>query len=206
MIINGRRDSASREKLEQLLVDVEGEFNWGLAQISGLEQLEIFESENINCPEFTNCSMDAEEWVNKGLLVYGRNLYHTQGRDIVGPAHRKFIDKDYYVQVIPIADEWRIHVFNGQCIARGLKVQVGPPILKLPLRNRRNGWNMVHCAEPPKGVRTLAKRMVEALGYLYGACDIIVDPAGCQWALEVNTRPGLDDYTAAAYAKAIRNY
>lgn len=77
------------------------------------------------------------------------------------------------------------------------------------IRNRRTGWVLDHTVEPPKGVRAAAKLAVEHVGYLFGAVDLLA----CHsfggpmiTVLEVNTAPGMDNYTAGQYAKAIRQY
>ena len=200
------RSSKSADILRCLLSDHSGEFQWGLPKKNGIEQLQLFKDYNIKCPEFTINLLEAYNWLDQGYFVYGRNLYHTQGKDIVTYNSRKFFRKDFWVKVIPIESEWRIHIFNGKCIARGLKVQTSPPTKSLPIRVRQNGWTLTHKIEPPKGIRTFAKQMVQAVDYLYGACDIVIDSEGTFWALEVNTRPGLDTYTAKSYMQAILKY
>jgi hypothetical protein len=186
----------------------------GMRRLDGLQQLKAFASNGLNTPEFTTDVYTAMTWVREGYLVFGRKLYHTQGKDIVGPgrrAPRRFLrrwrESEFWVKVIPnVEQEWRMHIFNGKSIARGLKVQTGPTRRKMPVRNRKNGWTMVHNIKPPDEVREAAKKAVAAVGYLFGAVDLLLDRDGKVWVLEVNSAPGLDDYTAEAYADAISNY
>lgn len=93
-------------------------------------------------------------------------------------------------------------------IGRGKKVWVGegePQGLAKFVRSRRNGWHLEHKSEPPKGVRTAAKTAVKALGYDFGAVDLLVREGGEVVVLEVNSAPALrDDYTWTAYTNAIR--
>lgn len=121
-------------------------------------------------------------------------------------------ERDFWVRQIPdIQQEWRITVFDGQSIARGLKVhepttvETGSIVVRrgLPVRNRLTGWRMRHDVKPPEKVREVAKKAVQALGYLYGAVDLAVTGDGKVWVLEVNTAQGLDDYTAGQFAKAL---
>jgi len=168
------------------------------------EQLQAFKDARVACPEFTTDLRIAKQWVKEGHLVFGRRLEHTQGNDIVGPRHPAWARRQFWVKVIrDVADEWRVHVFNGRSIARGHKVQTSPPHRRMPVRNRKNGWTMEHKTDPPETVREAAKAAVKACGYDFGAVDLMVDQAGKVYVLEVNRAPGLDDYTASKYAEAI---
>lgn len=94
-------------------------------------------------------------------------------------------------------------MFLGHSIARGLKFQAEPPWRKLPVRSRSNGWRLRHDVAPPEGLRDLAKKAVEAVGYDFGAVDLLVQEDGTQTVLEINRAAGCDNYTASAYAQAI---
>lgn len=198
MVENHRRE----DKLISWGATVPGALNGG-PRLNAVEQLRRFHEHNIAHPEFTTSLPTAMQWVAEGGLVFGRKFIHTEGRDIIGPRHPRWIRSEYWVKVIPnVAQEWRIHVFQGRSIARGLKVQTGVTRRRMPVRNRANGWTMVHDVEPPRGLRTLAKKAVAACGYDFGAVDILVGEDGAAWVLEVNRAPGLDQSTATAYVKA----
>lgn len=203
-------------------------FRWGQGTKDGVAQLQLFKENNLPCPEFTLRLEMAKLWLTQ-TEVWGRLRNHSKGRDIQPPTkiitsrwggqqlvrdNPKFELCDYWVKVVPnIQEEWRIQVFDGQSIARGLKVlgEVERPgnrvhKLGLPIRNRLTGWVMRHDIEPPKGLRTLAKQAVEALGYLYGAVDLAITTEGEMVLFEVNSLPGLSEYTASAYATAISEW
>lgn len=176
----------------------------GCAKVNGLLQLQRFANAGLNAPETTIELNVAVGWLRDGHDVWGRKLYHTHGKDIVGFRHPQWHEREFWVKVVPnVLYEWRLHVFLGRCIARGIKWQTSPPWRKLAVRNRSNGWTMRHDIKPPDGLRDVAKKAVAAVGYDFGAVDLLVQDDGTQWVLEVNKAPGMDDYTANAYAKAI---
>lgn len=234
----------SIELLASKLIGAEGELLvcWGAAGVPGalnskpclsaVEQLRVFREAGLLIPDYTKVLAEARQWIGEGELVFGRTLYHTRGRDIVGPRSWRWPYREYWVKVVrePL-EEWRVHVFGGRSIARGVKVLTGTPWRKMPVRNRGNGWTMRHDIEPLEGLRSAAKGAVEACGYDFGAVDLLVKQVGCicgtsqypvgslnersshgdgcapeyrYYVLEVNKRPGLDDYTAGKYAEAIR--
>lgn len=210
------KEGRSKRLLQMLVAELQGVpdriISWGAEwdgaingcpRLDAVEQLRRFKDNGINAPDYTTDVLRAREWVDLGSLVFGRRRVHTEGRDIIGPTHPQWRHREYWVKVIPnVAQEWRVHVFQGRSIARGLKVQTGPQWRKMPVRNRANGWTMVHDQKPPKGLRTLARQAVAAVGYDFGAVDLLVCEDGTQWVLEINKAPGLDLSSAAAYVKA----
>lgn len=118
-----------------------------------------------------------------------------------------WLNRDFWVKIIPsnlIIAEWRVHIFQGRSIAKGLKVQTGPTIRRQPVRNRANGWTLDHTAELPINVREAARRAVAAVGYNFGAVDLFEMNDGDPIVLEVNSAPALlSEYTLNAYTNAI---
>jgi hypothetical protein len=186
-------------------------FRWGAARrLNALEQLTAMREAGLLVPDHTTDIREAWGWVKEGALVFGRKLYHSQGRDIVGPGPRadrpirRWRESEWWSKVVPdVVEEWRIHVFDGKSIARGKKVQTGPSIRKQLVRNRANGWSMIHTERPSDALREAAKGAVNACGYEYGGVDLFVRGDGSVGVFEVNTAVGLDDYTASAYARAV---
>jgi hypothetical protein len=202
-----------------------GRFVFGVRGISNLEQLRRFASNGVPCPEFTDDINIAYDWVFDLRTVYGRKAEHTKGKDIVIASHKwtavppsvgghpgsrpmfripdTWYERDYWTKLVPnVLEEWRIHVFDGKSIARGLKVNEHGGDLGL-IRNRGAGYIMRHAVDPPKGLRTLAKNAVAACGYTYGAVDLLVTAEG-SFVLEVNSAPAMDNYTRGKYVAAIR--
>jgi hypothetical protein len=180
---------------------------------NAVEQLLSFSAAGLLCPEPTVELAVAQDWVRAGAMVFGRRLRHSQGRDIQLPGRlaprrwrRAWLASEFWCQVLPIADEWRFHIFLGRSIARGHKVQTGPARRVAPVRNRANGWTMRHGDTPPEGLRSVAKAAIEAVGYDFGAVDTFVLASGEHGVLEVNSAPGMDDHTASRYAAAIARW
>lgn len=192
----------------------------GMPRVNGLEQLVRFGNVGLLRPEYTIDVHQAITWVREGHQVFGRRLLHTMGQDITGPGPKAperflkaWLDREFWVKVIPdVLEEWRLHIFQGKCIARGLKWQAHPPNRKQPVRNRQNGWLIRHDIDPPKGLRPIAKRAVESLGYDFAAVDLLVTQKNDlgevseAYVLEANKSPGSDPYTAHAYASAISRW
>ena len=189
-----------------------GTFTLGGAKILATEQLRRFAEAGLVVPEWTTDFNLAWEWVGGGDTVYGRREEHSQGKDIVvyklphgfgGARNRyRFHHRDWWCKFVPSIAEWRIHVFDGRCIARGKKVFTGTPPPG-DIRSRRLGWTMVHTLEPSEAVRRAGKAAIAALGYSYGAVDILETVQG-PVVLEANLLPAMDAYTATAYVNAIR--
>src|SRR2546428_1471378 len=192
-----------------------GSFQFGVSHCNKLEQLRRMGLANVKSVPFTedfnevyqHCfpfhaarELPPEIWL-------GRKVNHTKGRDIKLPNSRWWRTRDFWTKYIPSVAEWRIHVFGGLSIARGEKIYVGAddmPATEIMIRARANDYRMDHHHEPPRGMRKLAKAAVAAVQEPYGAVDILVGADNQMYVLEVNVAPAMDDYTRAAYVKAIR--
>jgi hypothetical protein len=199
-----------KEKLEPLLGEVQGNFAYHPKPVNGLSQLCRFRKRGIPCPDFTTDVEVAKTWVKAGHEVFGRDKKHEKGLDIVDEHSPTWANKDFWSKVIPVAREYRVHIFDDEHIQQGLKV-LDPTAQKtrtdgLPIRNTATGWRYEHSFKPPNHSVDLAKRAVGELGYLWGAVDILEDASGTCYILEVNTAPGMSDTTARAYADAIKRH
>lgn len=196
-----------KEKLERLLSGVPGEFKHHPIPVSGFDQLRRFKEHGIACPDFTIDLKVAREWVAAGHNVFGRNKTHEKGHDIVGQGSLAWAGKEFWSKVIPVKEEYRVHIFDGEHIQQALKCFDPKAVKKrtddLPICNTETGYRYNHSFKPPDSAVRLAKRAVQLLGYLWGAVDFLEDGGGNCYVLEVNTAPGMDDTTASAYASAI---
>lgn len=201
----------------------------GVPRVNALDQLTNMEQSGILVPTWTADPNLAKDWVRGGALVWGRFLEHTQGNDIIGPGYRPrrmvqrlfvgkekperwnehWLARDWWVKVVDpadIVDEWRVHIFMGRSICVGKKVQTGQPTRKQLVRSRRNGWTLDFSATMPAGhpARESARKAVEAVGYHFGAVDILELRDGSAMVLEVNSAPALGSpQTINAYTQAV---
>lgn len=191
-------------RLREALANVpeNGTFQFGVSHCNKLEQLQRMRAAHVRCVPFDDTIPDMAE----GEIWLGRRIHHTQGRDILLPDKKFWRTRDYWTKYIPSTAEWRIHVFDGNSIARGMKVFHGDQQepTEFVIRSRARDYVMTHNVDPPRGVRQLAKAAVQAIGESFGAVDILIGQDGLQYVLEVNTAPAMDDYTLRAYVKAIR--
>jgi hypothetical protein len=217
-MLHGPRSFPTVTLLRNMLREVpeQGMFTMGGTKVLATEQLRLFQEAGLQVPEFTTNRYQANAWVINGFTVLGRKENHTQGRDIIiATGHqnqgtkqrRRWQARQWWCKFVPSTGEWRIHVFDGRTIARAKKEPGpgSPGMTQVPIRSRRNGWLYRHDLEPSEALRTAARGAVAALGYPYGAVDLLETPDG-PVVLEVNRLPAMDNYTATAYVNAIRRH
>jgi len=116
-------------------------------------------------------------------------------------------ERDYFVEYIPTAREYRVHVAFGECIKISEKV-AGPDGTPCPwIRNTGSGYTF---RNPRTRLGSLGQAAaidaVRALGLDFGAVDLIVGDDANTYVLEVNTAPACTTpSTAIAYAEAFQN-
>ena len=167
------------------------------------EELRRLAEAGVPVPEVTDADLPEAE----RALWLGRSRNHYAGLDLLrGVRHPSF-----YVRRLNLVDEFRVHVFDGKCICVGRKVPSDEPSAYRSdwIRSRVAGWRIAfddeaRAAAEGRAIRTRSKAAVAALGYNFGAVDVGVEDTGRTVVLEVNSAPGLSDYTAAKYAEAIR--
>lgn len=202
-----------------------GTYQMGGPPTDSITQLTRFRDAGLQVPSFTTCLTAAMEWVASGSTVFGRKLLHTRGNDIclpgilrdtpTRPYNLRWMRSDWWSKYIAPTEEWRVHIFDDQTIARGRKIHTGPSWRVAPVRNTGNGWTFDFSTPPPKGLRSAARQAVAALGYPAGAVDILqvsptapggdIPPTNEFYVLEVNRIPALTcPYTLGAWVGAIR--
>lgn len=132
-----------------------------------------------------------------------RTSFHQQGRDFTSPPTHP----DFWVQRIPLEDEWRLHFFrtrkgNMKLLRSGIKL---PKTLKAHpwVKSHRLGWKISYIGGAPASLVEVGRRAVEALQLDFGAVDVALTPTRQPIVLEVNTCPGLDSGTLLKYVDAI---
>jgi len=178
--------------------------------LNKVQQFNAFTQQQVSCPRYATSVGDARTIECKTL--FARTLINaTNGRGIVEfeVSAEQYPTAPLYTEYIPKKAEYRFHVFGGQVIdvQEKRKRRDFQDERNTRVRNMHNGY--VYCRDglnPPDGAADLAVRAVAALGYQYGAVDIIYNEKRNQsYVLEVNSRPGLMGATLEKYADAIIN-
>lgn len=161
------------------------------------QELVSLREAKVQCIPFSRSAADLR------APILGRKYHHTRGRDIfvygVRPLLRGDRLSDYYTQLVPKRNEYRVWAFRGKAIATYEK------ILAYPARNGRRGrslevWNwangyayeFIHPDDASGELKTLGAKAIEALDLDFGAADIILGTDGKYYVLEVNTAPGVE--------------
>ena len=140
---------------------------------------------------------------------------HVGGDDLLVKLKRC----DYFVQKLDIVKEFRIHSFDGRSIRAGEKhpregfTPVATAAEWKPnaglvhpwVRSFDGGWRIVYDGfQSTAPMRTLAHNAVKALGLTFGAVDIGQLSNNKLVVLEVNSAPGIEGGTLAAYVRAFQ--
>lgn len=150
----------------------------------------------------------SEDWreLPQDRVRFGRSRTGSGGNGIhvYLPGQECLPVHNLYTEYVPNDREYRIHIFNGNCI------RVQKKILRYPerqtedfLRNTSNGY----CFEAPRLHLThdrirAASQAVAALGLNFGAVDLVVGQDNQPYVLEVNTAPACSPLTARKYVDA----
>lgn len=159
------------------------------------KELQALSAAHVPCPQSILGMPGAAGWL-------ARRLHHHEANDLLAGLEVG----DYYVKYVETVREFRVHSFRGVSIRAGLKV----PRTDNPhprFRSWRAGWKLSYGADCQavltQAIRDLAHKAVAALQYDFGAVDIGIDTAGKPFVFEVNSAPGLEGGTIAAYGRRI---
>ncbi len=174
-----------------------------------LTQLNSFNTNAVNCPDFTTDRDVAAVWIGEGSTVMCRTLLRaSEGRGIVvAETVEQLVPARLYTKYVPKKQEFRVHILDGQVIDVQMKRKRKgfEDARNTKIRNLANGY--VFCRDglvEPDGLRELAVKACEALAYRLGAVDIAHNVKKEQLVvLEVNANPGMQGSTLENYANAI---
>lgn len=133
--------------------------------------------------------------------IFGRKFHHTRGNDIftyqVKPLLKGDHLSDYYTQVVPKQNEFRVWVFRDKFLAAYEKT------LEYPARYGRRGrnkevWNwangfaykFIQPETVSKALKDISINAISALDLDFGGVDVILGADRRFYILEVNTAPG----------------
>jgi glutathione synthase/RimK-type ligase-like ATP-grasp enzyme len=166
---------------------------------------------NIPTPDWTTSKETAQQWINEGKIVFGRELLtgHSGQGIVLMQNSMPNIPCPLYTKYTKCKEEYRVHVINNQVIDFVMKkkrngVQANPHI-----RSHNYGWIFARGEVTlPDKVKEAAIGAIQALGLDFGAIDIgynvYKDKA---FVYEVNTAPGLESTTLNIYIQEFKeNY
>lgn len=121
----------------------------------------------------------------------------------------------HFMEFIANAREFRVHVAFGKSIKLTEKQDTASGRTGNIVRSHANGWHQMP-AQPNAhkvSLRRHAKAAVDALGFDFGAVDILMrnapmpnEPAAEFWVLEVNTAPALTDTTSDTLSRYVQAF
>jgi hypothetical protein len=137
---------------------------------------------------------------NVHFPLLARKRHHRAGRDIMPVFQaseipwRKAAGADFFIEYIPIEEEYRVWVFRNRHKGTYQKKMVRPAEYKKIGRNFKNGFafELVQSENVPRGAVDLAVASLKALSLDFGAVDILKGLDGRYYFLEVNTAPGVE--------------
>ena len=144
------------------------------------------------------CNGPGEQWIV-------RQFQHAQGRDILTA------DDVFLVEYIPKRREVRLDMYRHGDNYLAFRLHV-----KQPRDPREVVWNRANCEWHTYGRRDIrsqlrsdiplntAKFALQALGYDFGAVDLVQDGDNVWYVLEVNSAPRLGEVGVRQYARRIR--
>lgn len=177
-----------------------------------LTQLTRFREHGVSCPDFTTDRNVAAQWLRDGTTVVCRTLLRgSEGRGIVvAERDDQLVGAPLYTKYLKKKKEFRVHVLNGEVIdvQEKRKRKEFTDERDTRIRNTANGY--VFCRDgltEPAGLRDLALRAVQALGYSLGAVDVVYNERDNRCSvLEVNSTPGMEGTTLQSYANKIAEW
>lgn len=192
----------------QLLKNPKRVLNNFEAVLSASNKLKAFErfSENeIPVPRWTNDKVRAAEWEHT-LFARTKLSGHSGDGIIVVAKGEEVPDAPLYTYYIFKEREYRVHVVGDQVVDTQRKVRdMDREVKSWKIRSHDNGFMFIRNNVLVDKTRDeIAVKACNALKLDFGAVDIIQDPEGNYYVLEINTAPGLEGQTVQNYATAFR--
>ncbi len=174
--------------------------------IDKVEQFRRFTEAGVACPKHCRNPDGVGDFTFKRVVA--RTLTNSsEGRGIVVfPKGETPPPAPLYVEYIPKKKEFRVHVWNNEVFhVVEKRKKRGVDEREAYVRNTANGY--VFCQQDvvePDDLRPVALAAVRSLGRTQGAVDVIWNEKQNKcFALEVNSRPGMEGTTVDKYADAI---
>lgn len=172
------------------------------------KQFELFAANEVTVPLWTTEQAVASTW--DGQVCCRTLINSSQGKGLVITESAEVVPAPLYTLYVKKRYEFRVQVFNGKPLRSVIKLKrSGVERETTQVRNLDNGYIFANIPDyvnddVVEKVEALAIKAVAALGYKYGAADIIYnekkDEAYC---LEVNSAPAMEGTTLEVYSNAI---
>ena len=172
------------------------------------EQFKRYFQRKVQTVPFTIKKSEALSWLITGYSVVCRTktMGHSGDGIVIAETADELIDAPLYTQYTKKKTEFRVHVFKNKVIfIQQKKQKADAEEVNFKVRNHQFGWVFAHNDLKIKDkaqLESVALSAVKALGYLYGAVDIIYNEKKNKYfVLECNSRPGIEGETAKRYAE-----
>lgn len=157
---------------------------------------------------FTTSKEEAIKWLEDGKEVVIRekvNGHSGEGITII-QNKEEIKDAPLYTMYVPKKEEYRIHVFRGNCFfiqKKARKLDVPNEDVNWKVRNLDGGFIFTHeNVTVSDEAKVLAISCVKNCGLDFGAVDILWNAyRGKYYALEINTAPGIQGTTLEKYVE-----
>ena len=182
--------------------------------VDKITQYKFFKEKGLYAVEFTQSSVEAQQWLNDGSIVFGRKLLQSScGKGIVVYESGDSVDSNpcpVYTLYRKKKREFRVHVFKEKVVAIVEKKRRSDwtgernPLI----RNIANGY--VFCQNPvdlPEGIKELAIKAGAVVQSDFKGVDIgYNEKQDNLFIIEVNAAPGMEGSNINAYTNSIVSY
>ena len=176
-----------------------------------LTQLQIFRREGLKVPNYYGI-----DWTRNREYPYpliARKYYHCKGREAIFLRNRvswlrrkkRVSKRHYFIKYIPKKTEFRVHVCGEEVIGISTKKPFEDMEQHPHIWSRDRGWCRINYdGEYNEKLSELGLKAIKALGYDFGAVDIMLGLDNQFYMLEVNSAPRLNRRRRKLYAKFFR--
>ncbi|KKL52597.1 hypothetical protein LCGC14_2283850 [marine sediment metagenome] len=175
-----------------------------------LTQLQIFRRYGLRTPDFYDIDWNRSRSYTYPLVA--RKYHHARGTEAIfiktrgswRKRTRRVNTRHYFVEYIPKETEFRVHVLGNDAV--GISTKSAFEDRPHPhIWSRDRGWQQIdYNGRHSETLRDLGIKACRALGYDFGAVDIMLGRDGLFYLLEVNSAPRLNRRRRVLYCDYFR--
>jgi len=184
-----------------------------------LQQLKILRSNGLHVPDFVELPIVEKDSYFKRIQrnlfpLIARKYRHSKGTDAVFlktkgsllKRKHRIKKRDYLVKYVPKLTEFRVHVLGNTIAGISTKIKCEEDTKHHPhIWSRLRGWIQVdYTGTYYEKLKEIGIQSIKALGYDFGAVDVMLGLNGSLYVLEVNSSPRLNMRRRRLYAKYFR--